>query len=193
MLYEINEIKDRLYTQCEALNFEIPELEMKKSSLLEADILGMETILDCALNLSFRKLIFKYDFGNLNLGGVFFGQTGDYLSFLKKSNLLDDYGSWWGIGKRPKNHLMIAGTDGYVLWQDQFTGKVYVFLRSESHEASSQIALDFTLLVRAAGTIFFERRKTEDPGNLGINIANECGAVDNGGKQFWKELALGIT
>ncbi|MCP4527457.1 MAG: SMI1/KNR4 family protein [Aestuariibacter sp.] len=187
-LLSLDEMQRRLLEQYEAFDREIAELNMKDSSLSESDLI---TALNIQLPESFKKLILKYDFGELNIGGVFWGQKGNYIEFLKSSNMPGASPAWWGQGVRPQNHLMIAGTDGYVLLLDILNGNIVAYLRTENWTENRRIADTFKQLVCGAGTIHFNRRICKDKKALGKKVARKCG-VDVYIK-FWEELAQGIT
>lgn len=79
----------------------------------------VETRLEVRLPNSFRETILHYDFGNLTLGGIWFGVGKDknYAHVLVESNDDEEQNfMWWGNGRRPKNYVMIASSDGSILW-----------------------------------------------------------------------------
>ncbi|RLC75219.1 MAG: hypothetical protein DRJ03_22665 [Chloroflexi bacterium] len=187
-LLSLGEIQRLLLKQYEAFNREIAELNMKNSSLSDDDLVAA---LNIQLPESFKELILLYDFGELNIGGVFFGQKGDYVEFLKSSNEPGVDPAWWGQGSRPQDRLMIAGTDGYVILLNIADGSIAAYLRTEDYTANKRIADDFERLVRGAGTIYFARKTSEDKRALGEEIARKCGTDVR--VKFWEELAQGIT
>jgi hypothetical protein len=190
-LLSLKEIQTRLLELSRAFGGGIPELNMKASMLtgIELDELGVG--LDVRLSESFRKVLLLYDFGELNVGNVWFGQRGDYIEFLEFSNGPDVFPPWWSQGIRPKDRILVAATDGYIILLNTADGGVAAYLRSEDWSANRRIADTFELLVRGAGTVYFGRQETDDQRALGKEVAMLCGADTS--SRFWQDLAQGIT
>jgi hypothetical protein len=190
-LLSVDEIQKRLLEQYEASDREIAELNMKDSSLSEDQLDEFAAALSIRFPESFKEAVLLYDFGELNIGGVFFGQKGSYIEFLRSVNAPGTDPAWWGAGVRPRDYLMIGGTDGYVILLNTTDGSIVAYLRTEDWSANGRIAANFKQLVRGAGTVYFGRRTATDKKALGEEIAGECGADVHA--KFWEELAQGIT
>ncbi|WOO42625.1 SMI1/KNR4 family protein [Rubellicoccus peritrichatus] len=190
-LLSLNEVQERLLEQYEMLDGEIPELNMNDSSIEQWQLDALSEDLGSSLPREFSESLLKYDFGELNVGGIFFGQTGDYIDFLKQSNLGSEPSCWWGNGERPSSVIMIGGTDGYVLLLDCSNGEIDAFRRGEDYTSKKLIAANFELLVRGAGTVHFGRKKADDKASFGNNVSSLCNAENE--ITFWSELAQGIT
>jgi hypothetical protein len=126
----LSDVQRQLLAQYEALNGEIPELNMKDATVDASAVTDLESLLGVPLPLQFRDVVQRYDLGELNTGGMFFGQKGDYLAEVKSWNSDNPFPAWWGEQiKRPGKFLRIAGTDGYIILLDCIDGTVHSFLR----------------------------------------------------------------
>ncbi len=195
-LLSVAEIRKRLFELYKASDFEIAVLNMKDSPLGEDQLDKFAAELGVRFPESFKEMILLYDFGELDIGGVFFGQKGDYLEFLRSANAPDVDPAWrldpvwWGSGVRPRDYLMIAGTDGYVVLLNITDGSIAVYLRTEDWSAHKRIADNFELLLRGAGTVDFGRSAAIDKRAFGEEVAGKCGV--NVYSKFWEELAQGF-
>lgn len=191
-LLTLNDIQCQLLAQYEALDCEIPELNMKDATVDASALATLESQLAVRFPPAFHDVVVRYDLGELNVGGVFFGQKGDYLAELRDWNGEGSFPTWWGEQKgRPESLLRVAGTDGHIVLLDLADGTVHAFLRSASLQDADMIATDFAHLICGAGTVHFARRKAPDKQQLGHDVAEACGAGPD--SEFWEELALGIT
>ncbi|SRR5258705_149743 len=189
MLFELTDIKRRLDEQPVPQGLDLPGLRLQASKTTEQELNSLETALTCRFPQSFRQLVLQYDFGDLTLGGVVFGTTGDYGSYLRQNNLNSDF-PWWRQGKRPP-YIVVAGTDGYEILISLTTGEICAFLRTEEWTNNQRIAKDFELFVRGSGTVYLARKTAGDKRDFGIKVSREVGGITD--YPFWPELALGIT
>src|SRR5437870_2774840 len=100
MLMRIDEIKtalDRMYVPPELQH---PRLRLTPPGIASDALSGLEASLRARFPDSYRRLIATYDFGDLTVGRVVFGWTGDYGAYLQEQNLHPEY-PWWGGGNRP--------------------------------------------------------------------------------------------
>lgn len=191
-LLTLNDIQRQLIAQYEALGGEVPELNMKDATVGSSAVTDLESQLGASFPLQFRDLVQRYDLGRLNIGGVFFGQKGDYLAEMRSWNGGNPFPAWWGEKTtRPERFLRVAGTDGYIVLLDCTDGTVSSFLRSACCLDATRIASDFALLIRGAGTVHFARRRAPDKEQMGREVARACGAEL--ASEFWEELAIGIA
>ena len=149
----------------------------------------VEARLEIRLPTSFREIILQYDFGNLTLGRIWFGKDENYTQFLIESNADEQQNfTWWGSGRRPINHLLVAGSDSYLILLNISTGETSAFLRSQSWEKFKIVASSFDIFSRAAATVFLQTRKDyEFSANLfrAVGCSNNC--------SFWREIIDGIA
>jgi len=190
-LLTLKEIQTRLLKLYRVFDSNIPELNMRASTLTDVELDELGAMLSVRLPESFREVLLLYDFGELNVGNIWFGQMGDYIEFLKSFNGPDASTPWWGQGIRPKDHILVATTDGYIILLNTAYGSVVAYLRFEDWSANRRIADTFELLVRGAGTVYFGHKATDDQRALGEEVATLCGADMR--SKFWQELAQGIT
>lgn len=191
MLLSLQEIQRKLLELYEQTEREISELNMSNSTLVEKDIEVTAKELEVVFPRAFVEVVLSYDFGNLNVGGVFFGYSGSYINFLKKYNEGIAPERWWARGKRPVGMLMVAATDSYVILMECQTGAIFAFLRGADWSVEGLIATSFEHLVRGAGTVYFGRKKAEDIAAYGREVGSLCGAGE--GISFWSELAQGFA
>lgn len=191
-LISLAEIQRKMLEQYTMLDSEIPELNMKNSSLSVSEVETLETQIGSNFPEDFRAALLRFEFGDLNIGGVFFGQAGSYEEFLKNSNLMNLPGCWWGSEDRQKELIMIAGTDSYVILLDCVSGNVFCFPRGQDWNSMTLVACDFQLFLQGAGTIFFKRKNSDDKDALGKEVGKQCVKHDQP-PLFWSELAQGFA
>lgn len=132
----------------------------------------------------------------MTLGGIWFGSKENFIEYILKYNAENQSYPWWGDGDRPRNYLLIAQSDGYLILLNTQTEEVLAFLRSESFDKAQLIANKFDLFFRAAATIYIYQQNLI--GGLVANIATtsseglmtdittslKCSNDSN----FWKEI-----
>lgn len=194
MLLELDIIQSKLKQQAATAP---PEIDISDTLLL-ASTLGDEAIsilekqLQLKLPISFRQFLQTYDLGRFSIGTVSFGTNGDYLRFLVEQNLDDIAIKWWGTDtKRPTQYLLIGGSDGHILLLNIVTGQVYGYLRTNWWHTASIIARNLECFIRAAATIYFQRRLVSDKEKFAQAIVEVVDGIDE--VQFWRDLVLGAT
>jgi hypothetical protein len=116
------------------------------SDLMEADVDELERDLRVEIRGTFRDLLLKYNFGNLTLGFVAFGNDSTNAGYFRDENKPD---SPWSAGG--SNLLVLGQTDGFTVLIDAKEGTVFsVEVGSESRE---MVARDLRLLLEAVGTL----------------------------------------
>lgn len=191
-LMTVEEIQKGLLEQFEMIDGEIPELNMKSATIGQSEIDTLSSELGVTLPSSFLSMLTAYDFGELNVGGIFFGQTGSYTDFLRSNNTGENLASWsGGHDSISSGLLMIGGTDGYILLLNCNLGEVYAFSRGCDLSTKRCVAANFEKLIQGAGTIHFGRKKTENKAALGETVGEACGEAMP--ISFWSELAQGIA
>lgn len=90
--------------------------------------------------------------------------------------------NWWGIGHRPENWLLVAGTDGWAILLDCVSGSVWAYRRSEAFEQREQVASSFLLFVQGAGTCVYAGVDTFDE-HFYQEVGHAAGAAADG--SFW--------
>ena len=187
-LLEIEDIRSKLTSHFRGAPPELAGLTLQDSNLTSQDLNALETALGLKLPTALRKLIGTYNFGNLSFAGVFFGNSKRYDQFLLKMNENPEY-PWWGHGVRPAGHLLVAGTDGYVLIVEP-DGSISAYLRDEDWSHRGRVATDFELVLRACGTLFFEK-SPRNPLVIAKEIAELAGGDPNA--SFWPDRIEGLT
>jgi len=81
-LLTLDEIETGLEKEFAKLEPEISGYRLRKPGLSMSQLQDVETALETNLPDSFKRMVRAYDFGDLTVGGVFFGQTGNYGKFL---------------------------------------------------------------------------------------------------------------
>lgn len=185
-LLTLEEVRIKLDEEFAPLEPDITGYRLRVPGLPRSDIEEVESLLGAKLPGSFVEIISKYDFGDLTIGGVFFGHTGNFGEFLARENGgYRDY-PWWGDSERPKNLLMIAATDGYVVLFDISTDAISAYLRSSSWRESRVVSVSFELFVRAVGTLYLLKKQMKNENEFldEIRAAVGCSADT----KFWDEL-----
>ena len=191
---DIQKKLDKLFSEIpNEICSELSDLKLKQSTLSEDNLFKVESVLQISLPNTFRQLILKYDFGDLTLGGVWFGNKENYDKYLIKVNTdrVKDkqrkiyFSSWWGADKRPENCIMVGASDGYVVLLNTATEEILSYPRIKSYKSVKVIASNFKDFVRAVATVYVliqnkvdEQILTEIPLMIGSNIDN-C---------FWREI-----
>jgi SMI1-KNR4 cell-wall len=171
------------------------DLLLKESNLDIESVEKVEAILKVKFPDSFKQTILQYDFGDLALGGVWFGRKANYAEYLIKENTCHTkdkkigsyFATWWGGGERPSNYLSIADSDGYIILLNIETGKIMACDRTESYQEAKLIASDLRIFLQAIATVYI-RLMTDKNKDLLIDIPRVVGSVaDN---EFWEEIML---
>jgi hypothetical protein len=165
-----------------------------QSSLQPQQIEEVESLLNLNLPNSFKEVILQFEFGNLIVDQMFFAADGDYCSFLinknRKAPGLEWLSPWWGNEARPKEILMIAGTDNYVILLNVNSENILAYPRSKFWFDNELIASNFDLLVRAAITVTMEKEIT-NPETYAAEICSQVGCAS--GCKFWREFVKGVA
>jgi hypothetical protein len=187
-ILSLKEIEQGLNEQYRDAPPELAYLRLRPSNLVAVDFTSLERKLEVRFPKPFSDLIREYNFGDLALGGVFFGNTERYDDFLLRVNGKPEF-PWWGSGVRPLNWLLVAGTDGFVILLDVTSGQVFAFSRASDWRTRELIACDFERFVRGAGTLVLVQ-KISDETTLHKQLCQFCG-VDEGSR-FWLTRLQGI-
>lgn len=142
-----------------------------------------EKTLAIAFPDDFRELIARFDFGNLTVGPIVFGTSGNYPAEITRLNL---EAGWWGPGKRPDNLLMIANSDPFAILSDTRSGCVYALDPELGLHRTCKIADSFLSFFLGLGTIVLMRQQVED--RYGLATAVSAG-VGSGHTGFWLQMA----
>lgn len=200
MFYNLEQIKRKLDDEAlldsSGLDDDfIDRLRLKDTSVLEENINNLEFTLQLKLPQSFKEVILKYDFGHLILGQVTFGSTEDnYVQYLKSKNVKQDNAQkhlifyWWGEGERPKDFIMIATTDGYIILLNVKTGNIHAFSRIKRWVENELVSTNFELFLCAIGTIYLDRKTRK----LALN-ALSIFVCSSSNCQFWKDFIEGFA
>ncbi len=196
MILELAEAKLKLEQRFAILEkgIDISDLLLRESRMTISQLKSVEYSLGIELPDSFKRVNIKYDFGNLSLGAIFFGNgpKGDnYGVWLIEKNVGTQEYPWWGKGEQPNNKIKIAGTDAYAILLDIDTGAVLAFLRDEDWHKNEQIAQNFELFVRGAITIYCEEDSIQDKVDYANKIKNAVGCTS--ATKFWKDLTQGFA
>ncbi len=190
-LLTLGEIEKGLEEEFAKLEPEISGYRLCKPGLSTSQLQDVESALETNLPDSFKRMVRAYDFGDLTVGGVFFGQTGNYAKFLLDQNGQHREYPWWESGARPKQLLMIAGSDGYVILLSCDDGKISAYLRAGRWSENAVISADFESFLRACGTVYLKRPQTKDRAGFVESIMQSAGGARE--SKFWTELIGGTT
>jgi len=142
-----------------------------------------EKTLAIAFPEDFRELIARFDFGNLTIGPIVFGASGDYLA---ETTELNQETGWWGPGERPGNLLMIANSDPFAILLEIRSGCVYALDPDLGLQRTHKIAHAFVSFFLGVGTIVLMRQQVEDRHALATAVS---GGVGSEHAAFWLQLA----
>jgi len=180
-ILSLKEIEQRLNEQYRDAPPELAYLRLRPSNLVAVDFTSLERKLEVRFPKTFSDLVREYNFGDLALGGVFFGNTERYDDFLLSINGTPDI-PWWGSGVRPFHWLLVAGTDGFVILLNVTSGQVFAYSRHSDWRSREFIACDFELFVRGAGTLALAQN-VSDENALHKQPCQFCGGDE--GSKFW--------
>lgn len=168
---------------------DLSDLIIKQSNIDIETLKQVEAILKTKLPESFQQIILQYDCGDLTLGGVWFGNKENYAEYLVKNNIKQETVlRWWGIGERPYNYLLIAGSDGYVILLNTETAQIMAYARWQSYQDSKLIASDFTIFFQAAATIYIRNRTGDNSKDILMKISEIVGSTTD--SEFWHEIIM---
>lgn len=189
MLLDFAEIQAQLDKQFSEIPIdvqaELSDLRLRQSTSSFNQWNKLENQMNLSFPDSFKQVVLKYDFGNLTLGGVWFGQGESYEAFLLQNNLDKPENPWWGSGERPSHYLWIAASEGYIILLDLETEQILAYARSQHWKTSQVVAKNFDVFVRAVGTIFLSR-DVQDQQKIACEICTAVGCSTN--SQFWSDL-----
>lgn len=183
MLYQLTGIINYLDREFQPLEPMLSGFRLKQGGASIDSIVACESRLDLSIPVSFRKYISKFDFGNFTLGPVVFCATGDYLHEVLVYN---EVVGWWGDCERPKNLIMIANSDPFVILLSCEKGEVFASNSSEQGDEKHIIASDFDRFIRGVGTVLIERGGASDREELAKCIHSEVGSEY---LSYWLELS----
>ena len=192
ILFETSEISEYLTADFMEIPIEnrgnLSQLLLKKSNLESQYLEKTEALLGVKFPESLRAMILEYDFGDLTLGGVCFGRKETYLEYLVKYNTYrDGFLNWWDNTDRPKNLLVVADSDGYVILVNTVTGQIVAFDRNESYIKIQVIASNFKLFVQGIATMDIRYQSGKDK-ELISDIPIAVGSSSD--NEFWKEMMI---
>ena len=196
LLPTIESIPARIDEKLRRMQRELPEpdpdffagMELRPSSLERGQIDEIETLLGGPLPDEFCRIASTYDLGGLELGGVVFGDESDFSTFLRHQ--ITNSKTTWGPSGRPRELLLVGGSDGYLILLDCSTGKVWAHLRDASIAERQVVASDFAKFFRGLATLFLEEGVT-DADALARQIAAATGSEPEAG--FWLHRARGFA
>jgi hypothetical protein len=185
-LLDLDTIQKRLNQEFSQCRFDIPGLRMTPSYLDDRRVSECEQDLGVKLPDRFRNLILKYSFCDLSLGGIFFGAGTDYVEILTRNNRDLEF-PWWGTTEtRPKDHLMIASTDGFIVLLDTRDETILAYQRGQHWMERRVIASDFDLFVRAAGTLFLDTSvQVAERARRAVSLLVGCDMASTFWKIYW--------
>jgi hypothetical protein len=196
MLATIESIPARIDEKLRRMQQELPEpdpgffagMELRPSSLPAAEIDKIEAALERSLPDAFRRIALTYDLSGLELGGVLFGDESAFSTFLLRQ--ITDPNTTWGQSGRPRDLLLLGGSDGYLILLDCVGGKVWACLRDASIEERQVVASDFVKFFRGLATLFLAE-DVRDAEALARQVAEATGSDPHGG--FWLHRAKGFA
>lgn len=110
--------------------------------------------LGAALPSSMLGALREWSLGQLRIGSTVFCIGGDYGACLTKYNAERPRPPWWGdITNRPTNLLKIADGDPYTVLVEIDSGQIRAFPIDESFTASTLVAPNLSMFLRALGTV----------------------------------------
>lgn len=174
MLLDLHEIELGLERISSDAPPDLTGLRLRKPGLAEPAVRRIEKVVGDALPPKFRVLIRDYDFGNLFIGWVTFGTTGDYeTELLERSD-------------HPHVRLVVATTEAYVVALDVRTGAVEaVAYENGWNGATTRVAQDFELFVRGVGSLYLLIPSVMDKRDFVAQVAVQVGAsLDS---TFWMQ------
>lgn len=177
---EIEEKLEKLFLDIpKNLKSELTDLKLKKSNLSLEDISILERSLNIKLPIVFKQMILMYDFGDLTLGGVNFGNKENYIKYLLKKNVnrIRD--------KSFLKYIEIADTDGYIVLLNTEKEKIHAYSRTKSCNDAEIVASDFKRFVQAAATIHIKFQLNDNDSSL-YEIPYIVGSLAK--NDFWIEI-----
>ena len=192
VLFEIPEIYEHLTAHFMEIPIDLREnlsqLLLKKSNLKSQSLEETEVLLGVTLPESLRSMILEYDFGDLTLGGVWFGRKETYLEYLVKYNTYrEGFLNWWDDTDRPTNLLVVADSDGYVILVNTGTGQIVAFDRNESYDKIQVVASNFKLFFQGVATMDIRYQNSEDK-ELMYDIPLAVGSSNE--NEFWQQMII---
>lgn len=178
-LLDFEEISDALSKEYGVFKDGPFEIGLKKLAEPTGSLPHLSTALRVTLPFSFLDVLGKWDFSRVTIGPIVFS-TGDggYLDEVLLRNRENP--SWRNMQGAA---IWIAVSDPYTFLLDTSTGRV---IGSDSEGALFDVASDFELFVRGAGTIFVRRIEGADTLGLAKDVAASVGAKHDG---VWNFLA----
>ncbi len=191
MLLNVKEIKQKLDDEFLELEPEVIGYRLTNSKMDEHLVQELNSIFSVSLPQEFIDLILNYDFGDLTVGGVWFGNNDNYFKFLLNMNLENQEYPWWGTGEKPENLLLIGATDGYIILLDCKSGYIEAYLRSSTWQNAGKTSENFNLFFRGIGTAYLEKEELKENQELQKNLIEEVKPKKD--VSFWSELINGIA
>jgi len=145
----------------------------------------------------FVELTTSYQFGDLELGALWFGNGESYFDFLISANQepvepVWPMTTWWDSknGVRPRHLIEVAGTDPHLVLLNVESGEVMAYdPTDESWEDSYKIADNFELFIRGAAYADLHRGEDDDVDEeLAAEIEEAVGAEP--GHYFWSNATI---
>jgi hypothetical protein len=138
----------------------------------------------------FAQLTSQFDFGNLTVGPIVFGNDSDYFAGLYDAN--EDSAlqqcAWWQGPKRPDGIIVVAQSDPFDIFLDTRQGSVMASGGAKDNSPRMvPIARSFEQFFRGIATVMLQRDPAGDNGALAISVAEAVGA--NPDSDFWQWLA----
>lgn len=190
MLLELTEIQTRLDEQFLPLEPMLTGFRLVTSPVTQADVERMERQLGVVFPVACSSLVRRFDFGRFTIGPMQFGYSGDFLAEVVEMNQEGeaDGNCWWGGGARPRDLLLIAGSDPNSLLLNCRTGTVSALQNWEPWPAGEiVVAQDFERLLRGLGTAFLQRNPAGGNAELADEVSRDVGVGEE--NSFWRWLA----
>lgn len=190
MLLDVESIQMRLDEQFLPLEPMLTGMRLITKNNQKFGLAECEHRLGITFPSAFVALTTQFDFGQLTIGPVAFGNRGDYFAWLVDTNqndLQNDL-AWWSGANRPEGLVMIANSDPFAIVLDTTSAKVLAFSHgSDSANKNFTIAEGFDHFVRGVGTAMLERNPDGGNEDLARNIASSVGVDKN--NRFWLWIA----
>jgi hypothetical protein len=182
-LLSVYEIKAGLEQEFLSLEPMLVGFRLVETTMPESAIECAEKTISTPFPQDFRELIARFDFGNLTIGPVVFGTSGDYLCELTELNRTI---RWWGNSARPANLLMVGNSDPFAIIMDTCSGFVYELDPECGVQGARKIADSFLRFFLGLGTVMVKRYQGENYSGLAMSVSEAVGGVYDG---FWLNLA----
>ncbi|WP_295005146.1 hypothetical protein [uncultured Dechloromonas sp.] len=168
----------------------IPEASSEAQATNISDRLA--EFLGSALPPSFVAGMCEWNLGCLELAGINFGRTGDFVARVKQCNKPAPGTQWWEdqeLDDRPPGLLMIGQGDPHVVLLEQSTGRILAYVADEGSASCALVAPNLSMFLRGLGSVSLHpHQQGRDTENLTNDLVTQIGTNVN--RAFWYELAI---